>query len=103
MTKLSKKDVEHVSALAKLPLTSDEVDTYLKQLGEVVNYIGELGEVDTKAIEPTSQTTGLTDVFREDESKSSQSLNQDAALGGSDEIYNGYFKVSAILSERTDK
>lgn len=103
MTKLSKKDVEHVATLAKLPLSPKEKDTYLKQLEEVVNYIGELAEVDTRGVEPTSQTTGLTDVFREDEAKSSQGLSQEEALGGSEEVHNGYFKVRAILAERTDK
>jgi aspartyl-tRNA(Asn)/glutamyl-tRNA(Gln) amidotransferase subunit C len=103
MANLSKKDVEHVANLAKLPLTSKEVETYLKQLDEVVSYIGELGEVDTEGVEPTSQTTGLTDVFREDEPKSSESLSQEEALAGSEKTHNGYFKVGAILTERTDK
>jgi aspartyl-tRNA(Asn)/glutamyl-tRNA(Gln) amidotransferase subunit C len=103
MAQLSKKDVEHVANLAKLPLTSKEVKTYLKQLDEVVSYIGELGEVETKGVEPTSQTTGLTDVFREDEPKADQSLSPEAALAGSEETHHGYFKVGAILAERTDK
>lgn len=102
MSKLTKKDVLHVAKLAKLDLSETEIDKFLSQLSFIVDHISELSKVDTSNIEPTSQTTGLTDVFRDDEIKES-SLNQDRALSGTDKIYNGYFKVPAILEGRTDK
>jgi aspartyl-tRNA(Asn)/glutamyl-tRNA(Gln) amidotransferase subunit C len=103
MTKLSKADVLHVAKLAKLDLTETEVDKYSKQLSSIVDYISELSEVDTENTEPTSQTTGLENVYREDLVKSDNTLTQDQATSGSDKTHNGYFKVPAILSERTDK
>jgi aspartyl-tRNA(Asn)/glutamyl-tRNA(Gln) amidotransferase subunit C len=103
MSKLTKKDVEHVASLAKLSISDKELEKYLKQLDEVVNYIGELNEVDTKNTEPTSQTTGLENVFRSDELKSQQGSTQEEVLSGTEKSYNGYFKVEAILTERTDK
>jgi len=103
MSKLSKKDVEHVAALAKLPLSDKEIETYLRQLDEVLNHIGELDEIDTENTEPTSQTTGLENVFRPDELKPQQGLSQEEAISGTEKSYNGYFKVEAILTERTDK
>ena len=102
MAILSKADVVHVAKLAKLDLTESEIKKFLSQLSSVVEYIGELEKVDTTGIEPTSQTTGLTNVFRGDEIKPS-SLNQDKALSGTDKVHNGYFKVPAILEGRTDK
>jgi aspartyl-tRNA(Asn)/glutamyl-tRNA(Gln) amidotransferase subunit C len=102
MSKLTKANVLHVAKLAKLNLSDAEVKKFLPQLSSIVDHIGNLSEVDTKNIEPTSQTTGLTDVFRDDEIKES-SLDQDKALSGTDKIYNGYFKVPAILEGRTDK
>ncbi len=103
MNKLTKQDVLHVAKLAKLILTNEEVDKFTDQLSAIVNYMEELNAVDTSNIEPTSQTTGLENVFRNDEVKTDQILSQDAALSGTEEIYNGYFKVNAILSERSDK
>lgn len=103
MTKLSKADVLHVAKLAKLDLTDTEVDKYSKQLSSIVDYISELSEVDTKNTEPTSQTTGLENVFREDLVKPENTLTQDQAISGTDKTHNGYFKVHAILTERTDK
>ena len=103
MTNLTKGDVLHVAKLAKLSLTGREIEKFTSQLSKIIDYVSELSEVDTKNIEPTNQTTGLTDVFREDLVTSDESLSQDQALLGSDKTYNGYFKVGAILTERSDK
>lgn len=103
MAKFTKKDVEHVAKLAKLDLTDSEIEKFLPQLSSIVGLISELDEVDTKNVEPTAQTTGLENVFREDMATNTQSLDQDQALSGTDKIYNGYFKVKALLAERTDK
>lgn len=103
MVKLTKQDVLHVADLAKLSLTDAEVEKYSKQLSSIVTFISELSKVNTEGIEPTSQTTGLENISREDKVKIDESLTQEQALSGSDSTYNGYFKVRAILSERSDK
>lgn len=103
MTKLTKADILHVAALAKIEITDPEVEKYSEQLSKVVDYVSALSEVDTEGVEPTSQTTGLENVTRSDLVKTENCLTQDAATGGTDNVYNGYFKVKAILTERTDK
>jgi aspartyl-tRNA(Asn)/glutamyl-tRNA(Gln) amidotransferase subunit C len=103
MGKLTKADVQHVAKLANLTLTPGEVEKYTKQLSSVVDHISELSKVDTEDTEPTSQTTGLEDTYRQDEVKEGNCLAQETALSGTDKIHNGYFKVKAILTERTDK
>lgn len=103
MAKLTKDEIAHVAKLSKLDLTNGQIEEFLPQLSSIIDYISSLSEVDTSGIEPTSQTTGLEDVYREDKVKTEQSLNQDETLLGTEETYNGYFKVGAILTERTDK
>jgi len=98
MSKLNKKDVEYVARLAKLSLGQKEILKYQKQLSEIVSYVSELSEVDTSNVEPTSQTTGLTDVYRLDE-LSSDGLTQNEALSGTEKIHNGYFVVPQILDK----
>jgi len=102
MSKLSKADVSRVAKLAKLDLSDSEVAKFLPQLSNILEHISELSRVDTEGIESTSQTTGLENVFRADEVVPS-SINQDTALSGTDNFHNGYFKVDAILTERSDK
>jgi len=103
MGKLDKKEVLHIAKLAKLTLTPEEEDKFEKQLSQVVEYVGQLGEVNTQGVEPTSQTTGLTDVFRSDELKGQDNISKEKALSGTEKIHNGYFVVSAVLSQRGEK
>lgn len=103
MTAISQDDVKHVADLANLDLTEKEIKKFTPQLAKIVDYISELSEVDTKNVEPTSQTTGLTNVTSSDTVNPENILTQDQALSGTDATYNGYFKVGAILSERSDK
>ena len=103
MAKLTKTDVLHVAKLAKIEITGKEVEKYSEQLSKVVDYFSQLSEVDTEKVEPTSQTTGLENVTRPDLVKTENCLTQDEVVSGTDGIYNGYFKVGAILTERSDK
>jgi aspartyl-tRNA(Asn)/glutamyl-tRNA(Gln) amidotransferase subunit C len=103
MSKLTNTEVLHVAKLAKLNLSEEEIEKFTTQLSSVLDYINELNEVDTSNIEPTSQTTGLENVKRDDVYKTDHVLTQAEALAGSDKTHNGYFKVDAVLSGRTDK
>jgi aspartyl-tRNA(Asn)/glutamyl-tRNA(Gln) amidotransferase subunit C len=103
MSKLTKSEVLHVAKLAKIDLTDAEIEKYSPQLSKVIEFVGNLKEVDVKGVMPTAQVTGLENVLRSDEVNPANSLSQDDALSGTDKIHNGYFKVDAILSERSDK
>ena len=98
MAKLTSKDIKHVAKLAKLSLSSKEISLYRMQLTKVIEYINELDEVDTNDIKPTSQTTGLDNVTRDDVIK--ESLSKDDALSGSDSTYKDYFKVGLTLLKK---
>ena len=100
MAKLTKKEVEHVAKLAKLSISSAETTLFQKQLLKVLNYINELDGVDTSDQEPTSQTTGLENVFRTDEIRTSGCLSHEESLSGTDKTRNGYFVVNAVLENK---
>lgn len=102
MAKLTKDDVLHTAKLAKLELTGDEVEKFTPQLSGIIDFVGQLSEVDVKGVEPTSQTTELENVFRKDEVEIKNQLTQEEATSGADTL-NGYFVVDALLSERSDK
>ena len=102
MSKLSDSDVKHVAKLANLPLTSEEISRFKSQLSKVLSYVEKLSEVDTEKVEPTSQTTGLENVLRQDEIRIEANLTQKESLSGTEKTHNGYFVVPAIL-ERNKK
>lgn len=100
---MSENDITHIALLANLSLTPDERSKYKDQLLKIVEYISKLQKVDTSEIEPTSQTTGLVNVFRNDEEKIGQGFSKEEALSGSEKTVNGYFSIKAVLEEREDK
>lgn len=103
MSNLTDKDVKHTAKLSQLELTDEEVETFKKQLSEVIGYVEELNEVDTDSVEPTSQSTGLENSLREDERDTSYSLETGEALSGTEKVLNDYFVVPMVLEERTDR
>lgn len=102
MAKLTSNDVKHVAELANLPLTAAELKKFQKQLSSVVDYIAELQEVQTSNVEPTSQTTGLENVFRDDSVDVTRILSQEEALSGTEKTHNGYFVVPMVLEEKKE-
>jgi len=102
MSKISKKDVKHVAKLAKLKLADSEINKFSKQLSEIISYVEEFDKVDTSKTEPTSQTTGLENVSRQDIRNSETVLSQDEALSGTESVQNGYFVVDAVLQSKDE-
>ncbi|OGM13600.1 hypothetical protein A3A76_03215 [Candidatus Woesebacteria bacterium RIFCSPLOWO2_01_FULL_39_23] len=98
MTILSGSDVKHIATLASLKLKKGEPEKFWTQLTKVIDYFEELKEVETNITEPTSQTTGLQNVTRDDNVQSC--LSQQDALSSSDKTYNNYFVVPIVLEEK---
>lgn len=53
--KITRADVERVAELAYLDLTEAELESYRKQIDEILEYIGKLDELDTSHVEPMAQ------------------------------------------------
>ncbi len=66
MTKLSRKEVDCIAALARLEFSKKEKEKFQKELSSILDYVSQLQKVDTKDIEPISQITGLSNIMRDD-------------------------------------
>ena len=53
--KISREDVLRVADLAYLDLSESELETYRKQIDEILEYIGKLNELDTSSVQPMAQ------------------------------------------------
>ena len=53
--------------LARLDLSDEEVESFRKELSDILRYVEQLSDVDVSGLEPTTQVTGLKNVMREDE------------------------------------
>jgi aspartyl-tRNA(Asn)/glutamyl-tRNA(Gln) amidotransferase subunit C len=57
--KITREDVVRVAELAYLDLSEAELETYRRQIDEILEYIEKLKELDTATVEPMAQV--LTD------------------------------------------
>lgn len=65
--KLTRDQVLHIATLARLGLTEEEILKLQGELSNILQYVEQLGEVDTEGILPTAQVTDLANVSRADE------------------------------------
>lgn len=96
-SKLTRSEVRHVARLAGLTLNEKEVTKFQKQLSAILDYVAQLDKVDISKVEPTSQVTGLENVFRDD--KTTPSLSQEEVLSGTKKKHNNFFKIKGIFDE----
>jgi aspartyl-tRNA(Asn)/glutamyl-tRNA(Gln) amidotransferase subunit C len=64
--KVTIKDVEHVSTLARLGLSEDEKKVFTDQLSKILDYAATINKLDTKNVQPTSHAIPMKNVMRED-------------------------------------
>lgn len=96
---ITESDIEKIAQLAHLEITEEEKRAFTPQIAEIVAYVEQLNELDTKNIEPA--TGGLTpegeatDSSRDDVAR--PSLGQKLALDQAPDPASGHFRVPKIL------
>ncbi|MBR5420375.1 MAG: Asp-tRNA(Asn)/Glu-tRNA(Gln) amidotransferase subunit GatC [Lachnospiraceae bacterium] len=63
---ISDETIEYVGILSKLKLDEEEKEQARKDLAEMLDYIDQLGELDTAGVEPMSHVHPEVNRFRED-------------------------------------
>ena len=93
--KISKEEVLYVANLARLDIDEAAVDKLTGQIGNILEYVDQLKQVDTTGITPTSHAVPLTNAFREDLEK--PHLERDAALSNAPQPEDGFFVVPKLV------
>lgn len=63
---ISDETIEYVGILAKLELSDEEKEQAKKDMGNMLDYIDMLNNLDTEGVEPMSHVFPVHNVFRED-------------------------------------
>ncbi len=100
MATLSRADVEHVAALARLGLTDAELAALEGQLNHILDQYAILARLDTDAIPPTAQTIELENILREDVAR--PSLPVGAVTANAADHDGAFIVVPAILGEESE-
>lgn len=96
--KLTTDEVRYVADLANLRLSDEEIVRMSHDLGDILTYIEQLNELDTKAVEPMAQVLYEADetaTLREDRPHSP--LTNDEALANAPLSGAGYYKVPKVI------
>lgn len=93
--KITRQEVEHVAKLARLELSEQQKDMFTDQLSNILTYVEQLNELDTKGIEPTSHVLDINNVMRDDVAQ--ESLPQDRALANAPDKAAGHYRVPKII------
>ena len=97
MTKITKEEVKKVANLARLELNESEINNHAEQLEKILDYIRELEKINTDDVPCTTRAIEVINVFRKDEKKNSDSIEELLELGPSKE--DKFFKVPKIINE----
>jgi len=72
---MDQKQVQNIANLARLELNQKELKKYSDQLSQILDYVNQLEELNTKNVAITAQVNGLTNVLRKDKVKPCQYIN----------------------------
>src|SRR6476646_8973903 len=97
MSSLSRDDVAHVAALARLTLTDEELDLFTTQLGAVLAHAADVEALDVGDVPPTSHPYPLRNVLRPDVVQ--PGVDRDEVLAQAPAAESGRFRVPPILGE----
>lgn len=94
---LERADIEHIAALARIGLTDGELETFGKQLSNILAQFELLKQLDTSAVVPTGHAVELDTVMREDIPQ--LPLNPEDTLRNAPRREGDFFRVKAVLEE----
>ncbi len=94
---LTLAEVEHVAKLARLRLSTEELEQMRSQLSNILDYINMLSEVDVQDVPATAQVTDLLNVMRHDDVR--PSLSREDVLANAPDKQDGMFRVKALFEE----
>ncbi|MFA9408949.1 MAG: Asp-tRNA(Asn)/Glu-tRNA(Gln) amidotransferase subunit GatC [Candidatus Dadabacteria bacterium] len=95
--KISKDDVTKVAELARLEVTEEETAIFTEQLGNILEYIEKLNELDTDNVEPTSHVLDISTPLRED--KVVKWLSIEEVLQNAPESEDDFFVVPQVIED----
>lgn len=103
MAEVNESLTRKIADLARLELSDEEVKTFTSQLGQILGYVEQLGQVNVKTaqgeIEPLTHPLDLPTLFREDQVVPSlrDEQGRPKILSAAPESIEGGFKVPPIL------
>lgn len=94
---IERSEVEKVARLSRIALRDGEVELFGEQLSRILDYFGQLNQLNTDDVEPLSHALPVANVFRDDVPH--ESLPADQALANTAARTESSFKVPRVLDD----
>jgi len=92
---ITKDIIKHVAHLARIELQDKELDKLAPQVKNILDFIDQLNQLDTKDIAPTSHILPISNVLREDSPQAS--LQVEKALNNAPQKEDKFFVVPKVI------
>ena len=85
----------HIAKLSDLEIKENEIEEYLKNIEDILNYTETIDKIDVSKLDETIGATEDYNVFRKDEVK--QFDNIDQMMENAPEVDRNMFKIPKVL------
>lgn len=93
---VSKEEILHIANLASLNLKDDEIDNYIENLQDILNFADVVNKAPIEGLEETIGVNENYNVFRKDEVKVFE--DREALLENAPEEERGMFKIPKVIN-----
>ena len=93
--KISKEELLHIAKLSDLEIKENEIEEYLKNLEDILNYTETIDKIDVSKLDETIGATEDYNVFRKDEEKQFDNIEQ--MMENAPEVDRNMFKIPKVL------
>ena len=93
---IKREDILHLAELSDVSLDEASIKALEKDLQGIINYISQIGELDTSGVEPTYQVFEMDNVWRDDEI-TEQDASCEELLALAKETKDNQVKVPKVL------
>ena len=95
---ITRTEVERIAKLAKLKFADDEIESLTHQMGEIIDYVNKINELDLEEVPPTYHVLDMKNVMREDQVK--EGLIQEEVLMNAPAKHGGFFSVPKVIRHK---
>ncbi len=89
--------VRHIGKLSRIELSDEQVQTFCRQLADILEYFGKLAQLDTEGVEPMAHAAELDNVLAED--VPAKGLTPGQALANAPDRDGDFFKVPKVIGD----
>lgn len=95
MPEVTREDILHVSKLARLALSAEEVERLVAEVNRIMAHFAELQELDTTDVPITSHAIPMKNVYRDDNARDSLSVAE--VVANAPDGVEGFFRTALFM------